>query len=420
MNIENKTHRIKLKLKLKLIVSFNLIISTALFNTNISNAYSAENTDNKFTIDVLWKNPATIGINIEGLNDEILNIVDQDFKRSGKISLQNNANYSLKSIVTKQNNINQVSVNLFKDNASLGGIKINSTSTSAIGHRISDFIYEKLFNKKGVFSTRLSYVVQKNKEFMLMISDSDGGNANVALKSREPIISVTWSPSGREVAYVSFENKKPVVYIHHISSGSRRVIANYAGNNSAPSWSPDSRYLALALSVNGNTQIYRVNTDGSNLKRLSYSSSPVIDTEPQYSPDGKHIYFTSDRGAEPQIYKMNAEGEQTSPAQRITFSGNHNTSARISPNGEYLAYISQGQGQKIYLKNLKDGTTYSPSKTFNDESPSFAANGDYLIYSSIVNGKHTLIATDIENKNSYVLSIPYSKVSQPTWGPFMQ
>jgi len=372
-----------------------------------------------FTVDVLWKNNSTIGIGIEGLNSDILQVINSDFARSGKLSIQNNAPYQLKSQMQQQGANYTVALNLYKDNTNLGGLRINSSSTAAIGHKISDFIYEMVLKKKGAFSTRLSYVIEKQKSFMLMISDSDGKNANVALNSQEPIISISWSPSGKDVAYVSFENKKPVVYIHNLASGTRKVLANYAGNNSAPSWSPNGKHLAIALSLNGNTQIYRINADGSNLVRLTNSRGSVIDTEPQYAPDSQSIYFTSDRGGEPQIYKMSSNGESNG-VQRVTFKGANNTSPRISPDGENLAFISKGNGYQIHIQNLKTNNVYNISNTNNDESPSFAANGDYIIYSTKVNGKQTLVASPVEGGGSYVLSLPYAKVKQPTWGPFMQ
>jgi TolB protein len=253
-----------------------------------------------------------------------------------------------------------------------------------------------------------------------MISDSDGTNANVALQSKEPIISIAWSPTGREVAYVSFEDRKPVVYIHHLASGKRRVLSNYAGNNSAPSWSPDGKELVLALSISGNTQIYKINSNGGNLTRLTNSRDGIIDTEPQFSPDGQAIYFTSDRGGEPQIYKMSKDGEEAETAKRITFKGIHNTSPRISPDGEHLAYINKGNGFKVHIQNLSNNNVYSISETTADENPSFAANGDYIIYATKVKGKNSLVASPVEGGGSYILSLPYARIKQPTWGPFMQ
>ena len=284
---------------------------------------------------------------------------------------------------------------------------------------MADYIYEKLLGQRGAFNTRLSYVDRVNGKYKLLISDSDGDNAVAALVSNEPIISPSWSPSGSKVAYVSFENKKPVVYIHDLPTGQRTVISNYKGNNSAPAWSPDGQTLALALSRDGNTQIYQVAATGGSLKRLTNSQGSTIDTEPQYTPDGQQIYFTSDRGGEPQIYRMPASGESTDAAKRVTFKGNFNTSPRISPDGKKMAFISKANGYQTHLMDLSNGDIQNLSNTAYDESPSFAANGEVVLYSTRSNGRKVLAASSIDGRMQQILSLPSGQVSAPAWGPFL-
>ena len=166
-------------------------------------------------------------------------------------------------------------------------------------HRIADFIYEKLTGEKGVFSTRIAYVTRAGGRHTLWVADADGENAQSALASPEPIISPAWSPSGNQLAYVSFESRKPVVYVHDVSSGRRRLIANFRGSNSAPAWAPDGRTLAVTLSRDGGSQLYTIDANGGEPRRLMQGGS--IDTEPAFSRDGKSIYFVSDRGGAPQI-----------------------------------------------------------------------------------------------------------------------
>ena len=172
-------------------------------------------------------------------------------------------------------------------------------------HRIADRIYEKLTGERGVFATRIAYVVQTSRNsWELHVADADGANSQAALRSREPIISPAWASDGIRLAYVSFETGKPVVYVHTVTTGERKAVANFRGSNSAPAWSPDGRSLAVTLTREGNSQIFLMNADGSNVRRITQSSG--IDTEPVFSPDGQWIYFTSDRGGGPQIYRMPA------------------------------------------------------------------------------------------------------------------
>ena len=303
---------------------------------------------------------------------------------------------------------------------SLNGLIVSASEDNLrlAAHKISDDIIFKLLGERGVFSTRLSYVMKEGKRYRLVISDADGQNMRNALNSSEPIISVAWSPDGQKIAYVSFEDRKPIVYVHELATGRRIVLSNERGNNSAPSWAPDGKSLAISLSKDGNTQIYRVNADGSNLRRLTQGNT--IDTEPQFSPDGKFIYFTSDRGGNPQIYRMSADGERGEPARRITFKQPYATSARISPDGKYLAYIGgAGGGFKLFLMNLLTGDSTPMTDTSFDESPSFAANGRYILYSTQVGGKKVLAAVSVDGYVKQILSVPGSDVRQPSWGPFM-
>ncbi|MEX3583069.1 MAG: Tol-Pal system beta propeller repeat protein TolB [Burkholderia sp.] len=307
---------------------------------------------------------------------------------------------------------------------SLGGLSLtaggDAESMRKTGHKIADFIYQKLMGVRGVFSTRLSYVTRSGGKYRLLISDSDGENAVPALTSSEPIISPAWSPSGTEVAYVSFELRKPVVYIHDLPTGRRYVISNQKGNNSAPAWSPGGQTLAVALSLTGNTQIYSVSATGTGLRRLTHSSS--IDTEPFYSPDGRCIYFTSDRGGAPQIYRMPAQGESAGSAQRVTFTGSYNTSPRVSPDGKLLAYISRtGGGFKLYVQDLQTGTANAVTNTTHDESPSFAANGQYILYATQANGRSVLTAVPSDGSSPpQILPVQGVSFRESSWGPFMQ
>ena len=283
-------------------------------------------------------------------------------------------------------------------------------------HRIADYIYQILTGDKGVFSTRIAYVTKAGERYNLWVADADGENAQSALASGAPIISPAWSADGSRLAYVSFESRKPVVYVHEVASGKRRLIANFRGSNSAPAWSPDGRTLAVTLSRDGGSQLYTIDANGGEPRRLTQSSG--IDTEPVYSPDGKFIYFVSDRGGAPQIYRMSPGGGNP---ERVTFTGTYNISPAVSPDGRWLAYISRINGAfKLQVMELSGGAVHSLTETTADESPSFAPNSRLIVYATRQNGREALMTTTLDGKIKARLAGQGGDIREPDWGPFQK
>ena len=284
-----------------------------------------------------------------------------------------------------------------------------------VAHKIADAVYEKLTGQPGVFSTRIAYVTRSAGVYNLWVADADGDGAQSALRSTEPIISPSWAPNGNQLAYVSFESRKPVVYVHDVNSGKRRLVANFKGSNSAPSWAPDGKTLALTLSRDGGSQVYLMdaNAPGAEPRRLAASTS--IDTEPTFTADGKMVYFVSDRGGSPQIYRVPLAGGNP---ERVTFSGTYNISPALSPDGRWLAYISRVNGAfKLHVMDLASGQSTAITDTGADENPSFSGNSRLLLYATQQQGKEALMTTTIDGKVKARLSGQTGDLREPDWGP---
>ena len=298
--------------------------------------------------------------------------------------------------------------------AQMTGLAFNIAAKDlrATAHRISDIVYEQLTGEKGVFSTRLAYVSKSPGRFQLIIADSDGFNAVPAVNSNEPIISPAWSPDGDRIAYVSFEGRKPSVYVQNVSSGARTLLVRAPGNQSAPAWSPDGSRIVYASSQAGGTQLFIASADGSNSRRLT--NSGAIDTAPNWAPDGR-IYFMSDRGGSPQIYRTSADGGN---AERVTFEGNENANPRVAADGKSMVFVKrEGARYMLAVQDFASRQVQVLTQGPVDESPSFAPNGKLVVYASVYNGRGILAAVSADGRVKQRLGAANADVREPAWGP---
>ncbi|TWE02221.1 TolB protein [Pseudomonas sp. AG1028] len=291
-----------------------------------------------------------------------------------------------------------------------------------MAHYIADQSFEKLTGVKGAFSTRMLYVTAErfgvnNTRYTLQRSDYDGARAVTLLQSREPILSPSFASDGKRIAYVSFEQKRPRIFVQNVDTGRREQITNFEGLNGAPAWSPDGSKLAFTLSRDGNPEIYVMDMGSRNLRRITNNSA--IDTEPFWGKDGQTIYFTSDRSGKPQIYKTNIN---SGAVDRVTFVGNYNANPKLSADEKTLVMIHRQDGYtvfKVAAQDLERGNLRILSDTSLDESPTVAPNGTMIIYATRQQGRGVLMLASTNGRVRLPLPTAQGEVREPSWSPFL-
>ena len=379
---------------------------------------------------------------------EVSNIVKNDLNRTGEFRILDNK--QLLSIPTNEDNLNYSDFKLLGiDYIVMGSLEEEDTSnisavykifsvqkesqlrTSTVygvpnklkqlAHYISDGIYEEITGLKGVASTRLLYVTEEFSggisQFRLNVADADGSNEQILLRSNEPIISPSWSPDSKKVAYVSFETGMAKVFIQNIATGKREIVLENKFQISSPSWSPNGKFMSLTLYQDGNAEIYILNLKNKNLTRLTNHYS--IDTESSWSPNGSKIMFTSGRSGSPQLYEINLKKFNAKP-QRITFEGNYNAKGSYLPNGEGVVFVHRKNSNfQIALKYFNENFVRPLTNSQLDESPSISANGNVIIYAISENETGLLAGVTLSGAR-FRLPMKKREVREPSWSGFLR
>jgi len=338
--------------------------------------------------------------------------MDVDNLLIGKISLNENGLYNIEMRFLDVLRRDQVLGKRWSD--------VSANQLRQVAHKISDLIYKELTGIDGAFNTRIAYVTVDRKSgqkvYQLEVADSDGYNSQPILKSYKSLMSPSWSPDGKKLAYVSFENGRSEIFVQSLDGKYREKLASFKGINGAPSWSPDGKKMVLTLSKDGSADIYLMDMTTRKLRRLTRNYA--IETEAVWSPNGHSLFFNSDRRGQPQIFQVFLD---TGEMRRVSFEGRYNANPAISPDGRYVAMVHKGsKGFNIGLLDLYTNDFNVITKTFLDESPSFSPNGEMILYAMNKGNKGRLAVVAIDNSVTQILSVQNGEVRAPSWGPYQR
>ena len=360
----------------------------------------------------------------------ISTIISNDLQNSGRFKLSKKDDLVLTGQVTALGG-NRYQVRfLLKEKmterrASATILEKNLTGTSnelrKMAHHISDLIYQRLTGTRGVFSTKIVYVLIQHdeagyKQYVLEVADQDGYRPRPLLISHEPIMSPCWSPNGRDIAYVSFEHRQAGIYLQNVITGQRTLISRMPGINGAPAFSPDGRKLALVLSTTGTPNIYVM--DLATHHTVPVTHDYYINTEPTWAPNGRSLFFTSNRTGGPQIYQIDLGSKRLT---RLTYDGNYNARASVTPDGKQVAIIHRVDDIfSIGILDLETGNLRVLSGKSNDSaSPSIAPNGSMVLYDFATNGRNILGMVSTDGRIQLMMPPRDGDAQDPAWSPYL-
>jgi len=288
------------------------------------------------------------------------------------------------------------------------------------GHIISDAVYEHLTGEKGYFDSRIVFIDEsgpkERRVKRLAVMDQDGANVRYLTRGDDLVLTPRFSDTPNVIAYMSYGQGDPKVYLMNIETGAREIVGNFPTMTFSPRFSPDGQRVIMSLQQRGYSNIFVMDLRSKATTRLT--DTPAIDTAPCYSPDGTRICFESDRGGKQQIYVMAANG---GPAQRISFGDGTYATPVWSPRGDYIAFTKQGQGKFAIGVIRPDGSGERIlTEGFHNEGPTWSPNGRVIMFFRDPGGNAgpALYTVDLTGRNEQRTPSP-SYASDPAWSPLL-
>ncbi|HSZ75086.1 MAG TPA: Tol-Pal system beta propeller repeat protein TolB [Rhizomicrobium sp.] len=290
-----------------------------------------------------------------------------------------------------------------------------------IAHIIADAIYQRITGEKGYFDTRIVFISESgtamNRKKRLAVMDEDGANPIFLTRGDYLVLTPRFNPTAQMIAYMSYINGKPRVYLFDLETGKQQMLGNFPNMTFSPRFSPDGNKVVMTFEKGGNSDIYMMDLRTRAVTRLT--TDPAIDTSPSFSPDGNQICFESDRGGSQQVYVMNADG---SNQRRISFGAGKNGTPVWSPRGDLIAFTKQAGGALRVGVMRPDGSGERIiSDGWEDEGPTWAPNGRVIMFTRTAQGGRgsSIYSVDITGRNERRVLTP-GGASDPAWSPLIQ
>jgi TolB protein len=296
-----------------------------------------------------------------------------------------------------------------------------ASDTARIAKRIADDVVEAFTGKRGVASTEIAFVSTRSGAPEIWVMDADGGNARQATRNRSINGFPSWSPDGRSIVYMSYLlNRSPLLFrlVRGGGGGAGRMLQGLDASKAVYRgvYDPGGQRLAVVVSVDGAPEIYVVDADGRNPRRLTRHKA--IDVSPTWSPDGRRIAFVSDRSGQPNLYVMDAADGGN--LRRVTFGGGYHTAPAWSPDGRWIAYEQRVGGQFDLWLADPDGEGQAPLVTHprSDENPTWAPDSRKLAFHSLRTGRPEVFVVDVDGGDPRQITRGGGDNTAPHWGPY--
>jgi TolB protein len=297
-----------------------------------------------------------------------------------------------------------------------------------IAHIIADVIYERLLGEKGYFDTRIVYIAatgpRDRRTKRLAIMDQDSENHRFLTDGSWLALTPRFHPQRDEIAFMSYANNRPRVYLFNLSSGRQSVLGDFSGMTFAPRFAPDGGRVVMSVATAGGSDIVAVDLGSRGTRQLT--NSGAIDVSPCFSPDGSQICFASDRGGDQQIYVMDSGG---GGVRRISFGSGRYATPVWSPRGDLIAFTRYGgEGGNFAIGVMRpDGSGERIlAESWQVEGPTFAPNGRVIMFWRESRARDArgsgfssrLVSVDITGFNERVVDTP-TDASDPAWSPLL-